>query len=163
MHMYHPVVNQIIALLKDHNCWHETFAHAPVTTSEEASKVRPEYSLSQGAKALIVKIDKKEGSSFAQLVLPGDLQLDNKKVKQSLSCKSFRFATLDEVATKTGGIERGGVPPFGNLFSLPVYVDPHLFTHEKIIFNAGDKSFSIAMKSADYRMLVSPFIVSLTN
>ena len=59
------------------------------------------------------------------------------------------------------GVEPGGVPPFGNLFALRVIADPTLFENEKIIFNAGDRGFSVAMRSEDYRRLVNPEVVEI--
>lgn len=159
---YHPTVNKIISLLKDNNYWFETFEHEPVRTSEEASKIRTGYNLRQGAKAIIIKayfigtLDK-----FVMLVIPGDLRFDSQKVKQSLKAKNLRFATEEEVIQITGGVQPGGVPPFGNLFDLEVYADKSLFENEKIIFNAGDRRFSIAIKSADFKKLVKPAITSL--
>jgi prolyl-tRNA editing enzyme YbaK/EbsC (Cys-tRNA(Pro) deacylase) len=94
--------------------------------------------------------------SYVMLVLPGDRKLDNKKVKDILGTKSYSFADPDELARVTSGVERGGVPPWGHLFGIPVYVDQSLFEHEKIIFNAGDRKFSVAMKSEDYRIIVNP-------
>jgi len=41
-------------------------------------------------------------------------------------------------------------------------VDPKLFQNEKIIFNAGDRRFSVAMKSEDYKKIVNPQIVEIT-
>lgn len=161
---YHPVVKTIIDILHTHGVWHETFEHAPVTTSEEAAKIRDGYTLSQGAKALIIVTEmKKENAphdkASCMFVLPADKKLDNKKVRQILSTRSFRFADRDELAGITSGVERGGVPPWGHLFHIPMYVDEGLFHHEKIVFNAGDRRFSIAMRSADYRAIVQPHVV----
>ena len=52
---YHPTVRKIRNLLDEVGIVYKTFEHAPVRTSEEASALRPEYTLHQGAKALIVK------------------------------------------------------------------------------------------------------------
>ena len=157
---YHPVDNQILQLIKTNNFWHETFEHEPVLTSEEAAKVRTGYTLEQGAKALIVKIDESK-DTFVMFVLPGDLKLDSKKIRQNLGIKKFRFATEEELGQVTNGVERGGVPPFGNLFNLKTYAHKRLFEIEKIIFNAGDRRFSIAMNSKDYLTIVKPEIVKI--
>ncbi|PIP50407.1 MAG: hypothetical protein COX12_01450 [Candidatus Brennerbacteria bacterium CG23_combo_of_CG06-09_8_20_14_all_44_41] len=160
---YHPVTEQIRQLLTVHQIWFETFEHAPVRTSEEAAEIRTGYSLHQGAKAMIVRVKKSETEkSFAMLVFPGDLRFDTDKVKAFFHAKDIRFATEEEVKTLTNGVLPGGIPPFGNLFNLTVVVDPKLFENEKIVFNAGDRSFSIAMKSGDYRTLVNPQIESIT-
>ena len=157
---YHLLVSKIKTLLEDNGMWYETFEHEPVRTSEEAAKVRTGYNLAQGAKAILVRV-KENGDKkyFVQIVLQGNQRFDNKKVKDLFKARDIRFATEDEVKEITGGIEPGGVPPFGNLFGLKVVADPELFSNEKIIFNAGDKRYSIAMKSDDYRKLVNPEVV----
>ena len=163
---YHPITQQITELLKTNSVWFETFEHEAVTTSEEAAKVRPEYSLSQGTKAIVVKAEKRRGENvFIMLVLPGNLRLDSKKIKVALNLRNFRFATQKEIAEITQGIQLGGVPPFGNLFFKPVavYVDKKMFGNEKIIFNAGDRCFSVAMNSEDYRRLVCPLEVNIVE
>lgn len=157
--IYHPLVNTIVELLKKDNFWFETFEHEDVRTSEDAAKVRTGYTLNQGAKAIIIRVKKIDGEKiFVMLVLPGDKRFDNEKVKKVLHAKDIRFATEDEVVKVTNGVLPGGVPPFGNLFQLEVYADPTLFINEKIVFNAGDRGFSIAMKSKDYKTLVHPTI-----
>lgn len=159
--MYHPVVEQIKTLLKENNCWFETFEHEPVRTSEEAANVRTGYTLSQGTKALIVRMKKGGEKSFVMIIVPGDKKFDKVKVKEVLQSNDIRFATEDEVAELTGGIQVGGVPPFGNLFGLPVFVDPHVLENKKVIFNAGDRRFSIGMKAEDYKRLVNPIVTDL--
>lgn len=159
---YHPVVLKIVELLEKNNCWFEVFEHEPVRTSEEAAKIRHGYDLHQGAKALIVRVKiSNTEKKFAMLVCPGNSRFDNDKVKQYFGAKDIRFATEEEVSTITSGVQPGGVPPFGNLFELEVVVDPTLLHNEKIIFNAGDRSFSIGMKSADYVTIVSPKVENI--
>lgn len=155
---YHITVSKIVNLLKENNLWFETFEHEPVHTSEEAAKIRDGYSLKQGAKALIVRVKTAGEKYFAMLVMRGDTKFDNDKVKSLLKAKDIRFATEVEVNEITNGIQTGGVPPFGNLFGIRVIVDRGLFSNEKIVFNAGDRRFSVAMRSDDYKVLVKPEI-----
>jgi len=159
--MFHPLTGRIESLLKQNNFWYETFTHEPVKTSEEASKVRTGYSLSQGAKALIIRMKKNTIRSFCMLVIPGGKKFDSEKVKKLLDTRDIRFATEEEISKITDGVKIGGIPPFGNLFNVKVYMDSSMLTNEKIIFNAGDRSFSIAMKREDYQKLVSPEIASI--
>lgn len=156
--MEHPVHLQITNLLHEKGMWFEEFMHGEVRTSEDAAKVRLGYSLAQGAKALIVRAKiPNEGKRFVMLVMPADQKFDNGKVKALLRARDIRFATEDEVAQLTTGIKPGGVPPFGGLFGIDVLCDESLYRNEKIVFNAGRTS-SIAMKSVDYRALVSPVV-----
>lgn len=159
---YHITVQKIKSLLDEHGAWFETFEHDPVRTSEEAAKIRIGYTIKQGAKAIIVRVKNFSNKYFAMLVLPGDQRFDNEKVKRIFDAKDIRFATEKEVGEITGGVQVGGVPPFGNLFDLKVVVDPSLFNNEKIIFNAGDRSCSIAIKSEDYKKIVKPEIAIIT-
>jgi prolyl-tRNA editing enzyme YbaK/EbsC (Cys-tRNA(Pro) deacylase) len=158
---YHPVVSQIIELLKSHNFWFETFEHEAVRTSEEAAKVRHGYELRQGAKSLILRIRKNGEKYFVNVIIPGSERFNNSRFQELLGTKDIRFATQEEASEITGGIEFGGVPPFGNLFGLPVYVDKKLLENEKIIFNAGDRRFSVALLSKDWVTLVQPEIVAI--
>jgi Ala-tRNA(Pro) deacylase len=161
---YHPVTKQITDLLAEHHVPFRTFEHAPVRTSEEAAALRPDFTMHQGAKALIVKAKASDnGPFFAMLVFPADLKFDSKKAKAAINAKSISFATEEEVAQVTGGIQVGGVPPFGNLFNLPVYVDRSLFGNDEIVFNAGDRSFSVAMPSEDYRKIVAPIVADFVK
>ena len=159
--MEHPIHQQITDLLGQNNCWFEEFVHEKVRTSEEAAKLRPDYTLQQGAKAIIIRTKiPGEGKKFVMLVMPADQKFDSAKVKAALRCKDIRFALEEEVEQVTGGIKPGGVPPFGNLFGLQVVTDPTLYQNEKIIFNAGRTS-SIGMLSADYKRLAQPTIAAI--
>lgn len=163
---YHPVVSRIRALLDEAGCPYKTFTHEPVRTSEEAAAIRPDYTISQGAKALIVRIKRKgvpaaDEKTFVQIVLPGDVKFDPKKARRALNAKDIRFATEEEVAAVTDGVQPGGVPPFGNLFGLTVYVDRAITSLDEIVFNAGDRRFSIAMRARDYVKLVSPNVIDI--
>lgn len=159
---YHPVVKKITDLLAAHSLWYETFIHAPVTTSEDAALTRPGYTLNQGAKALIVKVEKNDKrEEYYMFVLPANLRLDSKKVRWALGLRSFRFASEEEIDSVTKGVKRGAIPPFGNIFNLPTYVDPLLFVNEKIVFNAGDRRFSVAMRAKDFQKLTEPTLLDI--
>jgi len=160
----HPCVVKIKELLEKEDLWYDYLKHDPVRTSQEASRVRPDkYTLSQGAKALIVRIREDGGEKyFVMLVVPGDERFNFEKTKELLRAKDIRFATEQEVIEITGGVELGGIPPFGNLFGLKVYADTKVLANDKIIFNAGDRRVSIAITTKDYKRLVDPQVVNIT-
>lgn len=161
---YHPVVSKITRLLADAGMWYETFEHEPVRTSEEAASVRTGYALAQGAKAIIVRIKVRGvGKKFAMIVVPGDRRFSKSKLERLYDISDVRFATENEVSEITGGVLPGGVPPFGTLFNLEVFADEKIFANERIIFNAGDRSFSVGMKSVDYKTMVSPLVADITE
>lgn len=160
---YHPVVQRLVDVLQEQGFWFETFEHEPVRTSEEAAQVRPGYGLSQGAKALIVRVKRSTTDKrFVMLVFPADQKFDVQKVKQHFHAVDVRFASPEELETLTQGVEPGAVPPFGFLFDLSVVADVSLFAQDKIVFNAGDRRFSVAMRSAEYRELPGVECTSIT-
>lgn len=150
---------KILKLLQKHKILFKTISHPPVRTSIEANKVRPGFSLHQGAKSLILKVYfKNKLSKFIVVVLAADHKLDKKLLKQKLNAKNFRFATEEEVKKLTG-VQPGGIPPFGSIFGLKTYVDKSLLDNKTIVFNAGDRSFSIAMKLEDYLDVEKPAVL----
>jgi Ala-tRNA(Pro) deacylase len=121
----------------------EILEHAPVHTSEEAARVRG-TPLEAGAKALVVRADER----FVHCVLPAHLKVDNARLRAIIGTRKLRFATSEELRDVTS-CAPGAVPPFGNLFGLPVLVDEALCRHQRVAFNAGSNTVSIIMRCAD--------------
>lgn len=143
------VVEEIKRLLDRNKISYKIFKHEPTPTSEIASKVRG-TPLEMGAKSIILRSE----GRFLMCVLPGNRKIDFRKVKQILGSRKLSLATAEEVK-KVSGCEIGGVPPFGNLFNIPVYLDKSLLDNELIDFNAGLQTVSIEMRSDDYLRMVN--------
>lgn len=151
------VFEQILALLEEHNVPYRLTEHEPVRTSEQAARIRG-AALKTGAKAMIVR----GKDSYYLLVLPADKQIDWKRMRAILHVSNLRFATEEE-AESVAHVKMGSVPPFGNILGLPTYFDEGIFENDVVNFNPGSTTHSIAMKSADLRMLVSPIIASFAK
>ena len=154
---YHPKTYELLNKLLSATTWLEIFTHEPVTTSVEASELRHGYSITQGAKALILRTN----GNFLMVVVPGDKKFLNSKLKLLLNVKEVSFATQEEIADLTEGILIGGVPPFGSAFNLKTYLDKSVLENEKIIFNCGDRQVSVAMYSQEYIDFEHPEICDL--
>jgi Ala-tRNA(Pro) deacylase len=109
--------------------------------------------LEQGAKALLMFAD----NNPILIVLSAAHKLNNSAFKKEFNFKDLRMATPEEVI-KISTVPIGAVPPFGNLFNTPVYVDKNLLSETEIAFNAGSKTNSIIMKSADLVKLINPIL-----
>jgi Ala-tRNA(Pro) deacylase len=96
------------------------------------------------------------------VVLPGSRRVDNARVRAVLGTRTLRFATPAELLALTGCVP-GAVPPFGNLFGLPVLVDAALAAREEIAFNAGTNSASIVMPCADFLRLSGASVHALSK
>ena len=137
------VTRKAIELLASKGINFEKLEHAVVTTSSEASGARGSK-LSQGAKAIIVKAN----DQFYHLIISAAVPLDNNKLRKVLGTRRVRFATTEELFELTG-CSPGAVPPFGNLFGLPVFMDNALMEEETVYFNCGSHTISLRMKRSD--------------
>ncbi len=133
------LLERIVSRLRTLGVEHRVLRHEAATTSSESARARG-TALRTGAKALTVKADDR----MLLCVLPADRKLDWKSVKRLTRARSVRLATEDEMFRETG-LVKGSVPPFGNLLSLPVYVDPDLLGCELVRFNAGSLTESVEM------------------
>lgn len=154
------VLFQILYELKLKSAEFEHFSHNHVHTSEDAAKVRGN-SLSQAAKAIILKVKIKGEYEFIQAVLQGDKKIDLKTLRKHLKVRSISLATADEVL-KITSCTIGSVPPFGHLFGLDVYVDKSLFDEEYIFFSAGTHNDSIKMRSKEYLNVANPILLEFS-
>lgn len=151
------VFEQIVQDLTKKTIPFKVTEHEPVTTSEEAAHVRG-VSPSAGAKAIVMFADDKP----IMVVVSGDKKIDLKVFKNMYSVKDLRMATPEEVE-KVTTVTIGAVPPIGHIFSIPLYVDESLRTHETIYFNPGLHAKTIAMSEKDYEKAVSPIVGSFSK
>jgi len=154
---------QIKKILDENKVKYTHLTHEHVHTSEDAAKIRG-TTLSEAAKAIILKVEKKENDTksyeFIQAIIGGDQRIDLKKLRNHLNSKNIALASPDEVLEKTG-CTIGSVPPFGILFNITVYIDESLLKKEHIVFSAGTHTDSITMKPEDYVKIIGPKILDL--
>jgi Ala-tRNA(Pro) deacylase len=90
------------------------------------------------------------------LVLPASHRVDLAQVGAVLGADVARLAHEAELAALFPDCEVGAMPPFGNLYDLPVYVDADLTAHEHIVVPAGTHTDTIGLAYADFARLVAP-------
>jgi Ala-tRNA(Pro) deacylase len=59
--------------------------------------------------------------------------------------------------------EVGAMPPFGNLYDVPVYVDRALVEDETIVFRSGTHTDTMSVSYADFEKLVRPTVVDVAD
>lgn len=106
------------------------------------------------AKVVIVKVD----TQFVMTVLPASWKVDLHRLRAVFTGHSVRLATEDEITDLFPDCELGAMPPFGNLYRTPVYVDHSLTEDEEIVFQAGTHSDAIRMRYWDFAALVFPVV-----
>jgi Ala-tRNA(Pro) deacylase len=113
----------------------------------------------QIAKTVVVKGD--EG--YALVVLPGTLKIDLAALRGALPFNHLDLASENEFMDLFPDSQLGAMPPFGNLYDLPVYVDQSLTEDDEIVFNAGSHIETIRMKYADFARLVEPKVIDVAE
>lgn len=137
------ITKKAIEFLRSKGIEFEKLEHQPVTTSSAAAGARGSR-LSQGAKAIVVKANEQ----FYHLIISAAVPVDNSKLRKVLGTRRVRFANQEELLELTGCLP-GAVPPFGNLFGLPVFMDNALMSEEIVYFNCGSHTVSLRMARSD--------------
>ena len=159
--MAEDIFRRIRTLLDNAGVDYEHLEHDHVHGSRDAAKVRG-TTLAEAAKALVLK-DRTSGG-LSLFVVAGDRKLDLKAIKKDiLGTKNISLAPPEEVLSATG-CAVGSVPPFGNIFKLPVYFDQHLKdTQQQIVFSAGTHTDSIRMRTEDFLTVVRPTVAAYSR
>ena len=82
-------------------------------------------------------------------VVPGDSELDLKKLAKASGLRKIEMAPLKEVQPLTGYI-RGGVTIFGAKKAFPVFVDETVILFDKICVSAGMRGCQIEIAPEAY-------------
>jgi Ala-tRNA(Pro) deacylase len=96
---------------------------------------------------------------FGMAVLPADCIVDLEKLAIGLGTRHVRLATEEEIAMYFPAAKLGALPPFGELFYLPVYMDERLAREKYIAFNGGTPRDSIYMTVESYVRVARPLIL----
>ena len=87
--------------------------------------------------------------SFAFAVIPGNEELDFKKLARVAGMRRAEMVSLKDVQPLTGYI-RGGVTIFGAKKSYPVFVDETAILFDKISVSAGTRGTQLILNPDDY-------------
>jgi Ala-tRNA(Pro) deacylase len=96
---------------------------------------------------------------YGMAVLTGDSVVDLEQLRQDLGLTRLRLATEAELGELFPQCELGAMPPCGNLWGLPVYVDNRMVGEDTIAFNAGTHRDVVHMHFRDFQRLVNPAVV----
>jgi Ala-tRNA(Pro) deacylase len=153
-----PVLKRLKEILDEHKVSYEVFNHALAYTAQEIA-AKQHCSGNEMAKVVMLEID----DALVMGVIPASRKVNLGAVVKSLGAKTARLASEDEFITRFPGCEIGAMPPFGNLFGVPVFVDPALEIDEYIYFNAGNHVQTVRMQYKDFVRLVKPKIAQLVD
>ncbi len=109
------------------------------------------------AKTVIVKID----GVLAMAVIPASFHVDLDRLRALTGARTVEIASELEFKDAFPDCETGAMPPFGNLYDMPVYADESLAAHDEITFTAGTHRELVRMSWQDMARLVNPTVDKL--
>jgi Ala-tRNA(Pro) deacylase len=111
------------------------------------------------AKTVLVMID----GGLAMVVVPGSKHVDFRALKVAARAGEVVLAHEHQFAHIFPDCEVGAMPPFGNLYDLPVYVDESLAEDAEIAFNAGSHRELLRLGYGDFARLVKPRLIKVVT
>jgi len=112
------------------------------------------------AKVVMVK---GKGRRLVMAVLPANVMVDLEAFAAATGEAEARLATEEEFRATFPDCEVGAMPPFGNLYDVPVVVDASLTKDREIFFEAGNHDEAIKITYADFERLVHPKVADIAR
>jgi len=142
------ISHSIIKFIKHCNVQYTVLSHDLTRTLEEtADCINAPYA--KMLRAVILTA----GEQQIMAVLPVTHVLDFKAIQSKLSCE-VQVSSYSDFSDKFSCCERGSVPPIGQPFELPVFVDHSISQLDEVYFEPGSHTAAIKMLSADYIELI---------
>jgi len=99
---------------------------------------------------------------FVFAVIPGDAELDFKKLAKAAGLRKVEMVSLKDVQPLTGYI-RGGVTVFGAKKAFPVFVDETAILFDAISVSAGTRGTQLILSPDNYLRAAQALDVTVTT
>ena len=146
-----PITERLKDYLDRNHVRYMTMSHVPAFTAPEVAA----STHTQGESVVKCVVVEGDGKPFL-VVTNANQRVDLDRVKQTLGLHIARLEREDEFRNLFEDCEVGAMPPFGNLYRVPVVVDELVTKDREIVFNGGNHSTSVRMMFDDFERLVSP-------
>ncbi|HEY2569562.1 MAG TPA: YbaK/EbsC family protein [Candidatus Udaeobacter sp.] len=149
------IPRRLIECLDENKAQYDLLQHPLAVSAQriaQAEHVKGRYQ----AKVVIVKA----GDEHLMVVLPADHHIDLEKVQKAVG-QTVALGKEQEFKSLFADCVIGAMPPFGNLYGLPTYVDQSLAEQDYIVFEAGTHTDAIKMSYRDYEKIVKPKVSDL--
>jgi Ala-tRNA(Pro) deacylase len=147
-------VQRLQEFLDAHQVKYVVISHSRAFTTQEIAAAThiPGKDL---AKSVIVEID----GTMAMAVVPGSQKVDLDLLRDAVGAQRVTLAKEGRFKDRFPECDLGAMPPFGNLYGMPVYVADSLAEDEEIAFNAGSHTQLVKMSYRDFERLVQPRVM----
>jgi len=151
------LVNRLKQYLDNFGIRYVTISHSMAYTAQGIAALA-HVPGRQLAKTVIVKID----GRLAMAVVPASRHVNLSQLKDLIHAKNVELASEREFKSLFPDCETGAMPPFGNLYDMPVFADESLTHDTEIAFNAGSHRELVRLSWEDYCKVVQPVVLSFT-
>lgn len=151
-----PILAKLKQYLDENAVRYEVLSHRLAYTAQEVAAAQ-HVKGREFAKVVMAKA----GDGFVMAVLPAMAKLDTGKLARAAGGAQVQLASEQEFERLFPNCDAGAMPPFGNLFGLPVYVDRSLAKDETIVFQAGTHLDTVRMRFDDFARLAAPVVGDL--
>jgi Ala-tRNA(Pro) deacylase len=144
------IPNKLISYLNDKKIGYEILHHPEAFTAQTiaaAEHIKGRHH----AKVVMVK----SGGEHLMAVLPADSRVDLEKLEK-VTGKPTSLETEAEFKHLFPDCAPGTMPPFGDLYGIPTYVDRKLADEDYIVFEAGTHTDAIRLAYSDYEQAAKP-------
>jgi Ala-tRNA(Pro) deacylase len=147
-----PILTKLREFLETNKVPYSVHSHPQAYTAQEIA------SLAHVTGRMLAKVVMvRAGDDLLMLVLPADHRVDLDRVTR-VAGREVRLATEAEFRDAFPGCDVGAMPPFGNLFGIPIWVDRSLEQDDEIVFNAGTHTLTAKLAFNDFVRLTEPRI-----
>lgn len=151
-------VKRLREYLDRHDVRYVVLSHSPAYTAQEIARAA-HIPGQEMAKTVMVRLD----GELVMIVMPAPAKIRFDLLRRASGATQVELAREKDFAGLFPGCELGAMPPFGNLYEVPVIVDEALAEDEDIFFNAGTHTELIRMAYADFEAMVKPTVMRTTE
>lgn len=145
--------------LRDNRVPYQGQHHARAITAQEVAATE-HVPGKMFAKTVMIMADEEK---TAMLVLPAPYRVNPEKAAAAVGAEEILLSDEEHFADTFSGCEVGAMPPFGNLYDVPVYADKTLSEDETIVFRAGTHTDTMSVSYADFQRLVEPTVAEFAD
>ena len=142
---------RLASYLQEHGAQFSVVVHPETYTAQEVAAAE-HVPGKNFVKVVMVKAD----DSLVMLCVPAHHEIEFDTAAKAVGAERVRLAAEEEFGAVFEDCEVGAMPPFGNLYDVPVIIDESLAADEYIVFNAGNHRETFRMSFQDYERLVHP-------
>jgi len=143
--------DRIVALLEQLEIPCQSWRHQPVLNYDDAALARHEAGF-DGIESKVVVCETDRGL-VVYLTTAGQ-RMDQRAIKRLTGARSARLATPDTLMDRLGAVP-GSAYPFGFDASVPIVVDPALYTIDQLLFSPALPTVTFQISGADLQRILA--------